>query len=108
MISTVNRILFRRSGTLNMFLRLESMSGSWAPEGSERLAVGQRVALRRRPAVTERWREHTNATACRLDGLARGRREGVGLHPHGPGELAPPQYLHQAVLAYQTSRPQRL
>ena len=57
-MSSVNRILFRRSGTLNMFFRL--VSNAAAPSGPElvrpsrpeaRSAVGELVALGRRTAV---------------------------------------------------------
>src|SRR5881296_3335071 len=101
MISSVKRILFRRSGTLNMFFMLESISGSYSGEGSVRLSVGEGVTLRGRAPVAERRGKHLNRTACSLNGLRRRGREGVGLHLQGAGDLAPTQHLHQTVLVDQ-------
>src|SRR5436190_796703 len=45
-------------------------------------------------------------TACRGDGLLGGFGEGVGLHPHGPVQLAPAQDLDQAVLVHEALGPE--
>src|ERR1700730_444989 len=102
MTSTVNRIFFRRSGTLNMFFKLESvliMRGSWRgyPEPTRTgeipavedeknwaapSAVGEGVAFCRRPAPAERGGQHLDAAAGCFDGLDGGAGEGVGGHGH--------------------------
>src|SRR5436853_6366041 len=78
MMSRVKRTLFRRSGTLDMFLRLESMK---APRPANCSAVGQGVALGRRATAAEGWRDDPHRTACCRDGGLGRRREGVGLDP---------------------------
>src|SRR5436305_8878306 len=105
MMSRVKRTLFRRSGTLNMFLRLESME---APRPANCSAVGQGVALRRRTTAAEGGRDDPHGTACCGDGrLGRGR-EGVRLDAQGPVDLATAQNLHQASLVDQPGRTERL
>src|SRR5579859_90624 len=127
MTSTVNRIFFRRSGTLNMFFKLESVLIMRAPgvatlnlpvQGRSRRSrtkktappstVGEGVAFRRRPAPAERGGQHFDAAACSLDGLDGGAGEGVGGHRHPAGELAPTEDLDQAVLVDQTGGPEAL
>src|SRR4030081_3216612 len=98
MTSRVKRTLFRRSGTLNMFLRLESME---APRPANCSAVGQGVALRRRGTAAEgRWND-PHGTACRGDGSLGRARESVRLDPQGPVDLAATQDLDQPPLVNQ-------
>src|SRR5688572_14064582 len=92
--NSVNRILFRRSGTRNIFKNFMPAPAARCPG----LSVGQGVALGRRPAVAERGRNDLNATPCAGDGPLGGFGECVGLDPHGAGQLAPAQDLDQAVL----------
>src|SRR5207248_11754116 len=99
-MNRVKMILFRRSGTLNMFLKLLSNACSCL------LAVGQGVPSRRRPAVAEGRRKDLNATACGGDGLLGRFGEGVRLHPHGAVQLASPQHLHHALLGDQAAGPE--
>src|SRR5579875_814479 len=85
--TSVNRTLFRRSGTRKMLPSLVSMS---PPPPPARLPVGQGVAPGRRAPVPERRRQDLDATPGSADRVVRPPREGVGPDPNRPGELAAP------------------
>src|SRR3954454_8784445 len=111
MMRKVNMILFRRSGTLNMFFKLASMVDPWLQRprgGVVRLAVREGVALRGRATMTERRRKHAHRSAGRFDGLAGGRGEGVGGDGERPRQLSTAQHLHQPVLVHESLGPQRV
>ena len=104
MMNSVKRILFRRSGTLNMFRRLESTGrapgqrrGRAAADG-RRSAVGELVALGRRTAVAPRQGQDLDRTAGGGDGCLGRLGEGVGLDGDRAGELAPAEHLDQGAL----------
>src|SRR5207247_1775882 len=106
MMKSENTILFRRSGTLNMFFMLENTGETSFYSSGTSLSIREGVASRRRPAVTERRREDLHGTARRPDGSLRGFGERVGLHPDGSGELAPSEDLHQPPFGDQAPLPQ--
>jgi hypothetical protein len=89
-MAITNRILFRRSGTLKTFFKLENTG--WLPGGFESTprrrgsAVGELVALDRRATLLVRRRQERDATACGRDGCIRGLRHGVRGELHGDGD----------------------
>src|SRR6476619_132706 len=92
-MSKVNRILFRRSGTLKMFFRLESTQGS--------SAVRELVALHRRTTGAVRRGQHGNGTPGGDDGGFGRLREAVGGDVERAGDLAPGQHLDEGALVGQ-------
>src|SRR5829696_9252054 len=111
-MSTVNRTLFRRSGTLKMFFRLESTQRSLAATSQVRTAAGRRrpgfstvgelVALHRRAAGSVRQGQHVHGTSGGRDGRFGCLREPVSLDPYSARDLAPPEHLDEGALVGQT------
>src|SRR5436305_14342065 len=107
MSASVKRILFRRSGTRNMFRRRESMGGATSSRGgAPSLSVGEGVPLGG-GTPAERHRQSLGATARALDRPDRGGGERVRAHREGLRELAAAEHLHQPLLRDETARPQR-
>src|SRR5262245_53896229 len=125
MITIVKKILFRRSGTLNMFFRLENvllmspllawLRQSYPSGGRDRRRsrgkgspVGEGVALGWRPPAAVWRRQHTHRSTRRLDRPPGRRRKGVGRHVERPRQLAPSEHLDQALLVDQSGDPQHV
>ena len=125
MITSVKMILFRRSGTLNMFFRLESVLSmerllAWCPNlpgwtvwrsSTENSSPHAQRLVRALPLAGGRpWpngrRQDVHAAARGLDGRSAEAREAVGGHRHGVGQLTPPEHLDQAVLVDQAGGPE--
>src|SRR3954452_18522400 len=98
-IISVNRILFRRSGTLNMFLRLESNGTTPFQSAGERgVAVGVGVAFRRRTAIAERRREDRHATPGCGDGAFGRLGECMSADADLAIDVATAEHLHEGGL----------
>src|SRR4051794_9435662 len=102
-MNSVKKILFRRSGTRNMFWRRRSpaITGCYLP-------VHVRVSARRRAAGRPRQRELLDGPTRRLDRAHRSRGEAVGANCQGLGQLAPGQDFYQSSLGNEASLAQRV
>ena len=111
MIKIVKRILFRRSGTRNMFRSRDSMAGCdllrlpTSARGLRSSPVGQGVA-RGRAALTPRRRDDLDPSTGGLDRLDCALRERVGPHREGLRDLTAAEDLHQAALGDEAVRAQ--
>src|SRR5581483_1954980 len=112
MMTSVNRILFRRSATRNMFRRRDSIGGrtSWDDRGAEAasLPVCERVPPGGRPLCPSGRLDRLGRAPGRPDGLGGGGREGVDPDRQGAVDLTPAEDLDQAVLVDEPLGPERL
>src|SRR5690242_9918564 len=97
MMKIVKTILFRRSGTRNMFAKRENPDIGHRPPGwpeAGSLPVGQRIAARRGTGPP-RQRQHLSRPTRGFDCTLRGFGEAVRPHRERLVEFAARQHLHK-------------
>ena len=110
-MSKVNSTLFRRSGTLKMFFRLENTQGSLkgtnpaGPLDSDvSSAVGELVALDRRTAGAYGEGSTSTVPPAAVMAASAALEKPCAVHAHRAGELAPAQHLDEGALVGQAVR----